>query len=81
MNDCSPNRKAFVTAVATWLVTPESDKKPDPPQLLSFGLCRACALDFFCQIAELNMAYSRDVSELALTVNDEPEVQKAVFKH
>lgn len=90
---CSTSRREFVAALAEWMLEPNSDEKGGPPEMTEFGVCRSCAMDIFCQIAEANLAYSQDmqaivhatqdaVEELGQEVQElKGEVEKRAFKH
>ncbi len=82
------SRKKFIAALAEWMLAPQTEDKPGPPEMVEFGLCRACGMDIFCQIAELNFAYSQDVAGIVHATQEQLEDLsgpkndvKAVFKH
>ncbi len=56
-------------ALSAWMMDANPDKA-SPPAMSSFELCRACAMELFCQIAEMNQAYANDAIAIVHATQD-----------
>ena len=82
MNSCEAKWKAYVVALAAWMLRPLGEG--EPPSLTEYDFCRSCALGIFSRVAELSAVYSDDVLAVISVTQDELELvtkSPAPLKH